>query len=89
MLVIAEMVSFVKRFHNLLSVLKMLNAQTVQRVVTGKCLNLLFAVVHHGQLLCSSSVFFPLKRRGVEGLIISLLTVEEVEFPPPSIDYFH
>ncbi len=71
MLVIAEMVSFVKRFHNLLSVLKMLNAQTIQRVVTGKCLNLLFTAVHHGQLLCSSSVFFPLTRRGVKGLMLA------------------
>jgi hypothetical protein len=38
MLVIAEVVSFVlKGSHNLLSVLKMLNAQTVQRAMAGKC----------------------------------------------------
>jgi hypothetical protein len=38
MLLIAEIVSFIcKGFHNLLSVLKMLNVQTVHRAMAGKC----------------------------------------------------
>ncbi len=38
MLVIAEMVSFVgKGSHNLLSVLKVLNVQTIQQAMAGKC----------------------------------------------------
>jgi hypothetical protein len=36
----------------------------VQRALAGKCLSdLLFAVVHCGQLLCSSSLFTPLLTR--------------------------
>ncbi len=38
MLLIAETVSFIyKGSHNLLSVLKMLNVQTVHRAMAGKC----------------------------------------------------
>ncbi len=37
----------------------------------GKCLNLLFAVVHHVHLLWSSSMFSPLTCRGVDGLMLS------------------
>jgi hypothetical protein len=39
-----------------------------------KMLNLLFTVVHHGQLLCSSSVFSPLTHRGVDARDVGLPT---------------
>jgi hypothetical protein len=50
---------------------KMLNIQIIQWALAGKCLNLLFAVVHHGQHLCSLVFFFFLYTQGVDCLMIS------------------
>ncbi len=63
--------------HNLLSILKMLNAHCALHCLYTtpgngrKMFILLFAVVHYGQLLVSSSVFSSLTRRGVDGLMFA------------------
>ncbi len=58
MLVIAEMVSFIRKgFHNLLSVLEDVDCTDCIAGYGRKIFNLLFTLVHHGQLLVASSVF--------------------------------
>jgi hypothetical protein len=58
MLVIAEMVLSLKRFHNLL---KDVECTDCTGGYGRKMFDLLFAVVRHGQLLVSSSVFQSLE----------------------------
>jgi hypothetical protein len=73
MLVIAEMVSFaIRRFLQPLSVLKDVERTDVQWALAEKCLiNLLFTVVHHGQILCSPLCFlFFFTGRGVDFLMV-------------------
>ncbi len=48
-----------------------------------KMFNILFTVVHHGQLLCSSSVFSPLTRRGVDDLMLACQLRGEGMVAPP------
>ncbi len=57
MLVIAEMVSFVEKVFTTSSVLKNVECTDCSAGFCRKRFNLVFAVVHHGQLLLSSSMF--------------------------------